>query len=128
MVGVWTAQRVSDYNNLSKDSIHTYTKRWIEDVPDPLNPGKTKPEIKEKDITYIDIRQKKTGAKVAIPCSRELLEILKKYDFQIPHLEDQVINRYLKETGNQNMSWSTHIPPEEQAQPLCICPVWTSTT
>lgn len=97
MVGVWTAQRVSDYNNLSKDSIHTYTKRWIEDVPDPLNPGKTKPEIKEKDITYIDIRQKKTGAKVAIPCSRELLEILKKYDFQMPHLEDQVTNRYLKE-------------------------------
>ncbi len=97
MVGCWTAQRVSDYNNLSKDSIHTYTKRWIEDVPDPENPGRTKPEIKEKEITYIDIKQKKTGAKVAIPCSSQLLEILRKYDFQMPHLEDQVINRYLKE-------------------------------
>lgn len=97
MVGCWTAQRVSDYNNISKDSIHTYTKRWIEDVPDPENPGKTKPEIKEKEITFIDIKQKKTGAKVAIPCSSQLLEILRKYDFQMPHLEDQVINRYLKE-------------------------------
>ena len=97
MVGVWTAQRVSDYNNLSKDSIHTYTKRTIEDVPDPENPGKTKPVVVEKDITYIDIKQQKTGAQVAIPCSSQLLEILKKYDFQMPHLEDQVINRYLKE-------------------------------
>lgn len=51
----------------------------------------------EQDITYIDIRQQKTGAKVAIPCSTQLLEILRKYDFQMPHLEDQVINRYLKE-------------------------------
>ena len=97
MVGVWTAQRVSDYNNLSKDSIHTYTKRTIADVPDPENPGKTKPVVVEKDITYIDIKQQKTGAQVAIPCSSQLLEILKKYDFQMPHLEDQVINRYLKE-------------------------------
>ena len=97
MVGVWTAQRVSDYNNLSKDSIHTYTKRTIVDVPDPDNPGKTKPIVEEKDITYIDIKQQKTGAQVAIPCSTQLLEILKKYDFQMPHLEDQVINRYLKE-------------------------------
>ena len=29
--------------------------------------------------------------------SSQLLEILRKYDFQMPHLEDQVINRYLKE-------------------------------
>ena len=97
MVGVWTAQRVSDYNNLSKDAIHTYTKRTIVDIPDPENPGKTKPVVEEKDITYIDIKQQKTGAQVAIPCSSQLLEILKKYDFQMPHLEDQVINRYLKE-------------------------------
>lgn len=97
MVGVWTAQRVSDYNNISKESIHTYKKRTIVDVPDPDNPGQTKPVVEEKEITYIDIRQKKTGAKVAIPCSSQLLEILKKYDFQMPHLEDQVINRYLKE-------------------------------
>lgn len=32
-----------------------------------------------------------------VHCSSQLLEILRKYDFQMPHLEDQVINRYLKE-------------------------------
>lgn len=97
MVGCWTAQRVSDYNNISKDSIQTLVKRSIEDVPNPDKPGETMEVIKKKEITYISIRQQKTGAKVAIPCSTQLLEILKKYDFQMPHLEDQVINRYLKD-------------------------------
>lgn len=97
MVGCWTAQRVSDYNNISKDSIHSYVKKAIVDIPDLDNPGKMKSVIQEKEITYIDIRQQKTGAKVAIPCSSELLKILKKYNFQMPHLEDQVINRYLKD-------------------------------
>ncbi|MGN1220361.1 MAG: tyrosine-type recombinase/integrase [Candidatus Cryptobacteroides sp.] len=97
MVGVWTAQRVSDYNNISRDQIETHTKRWIEDVPDPENPGQTKPEIRTREIMFINIRQQKTGAKVSIPVSSELRTILEKYDFQLPHLEDQVINRYLKD-------------------------------
>ena len=97
MVGVWTAQRVSDYNNISKDQIETHTKRWIEDVPDPEHPGQTKPEIRTREIMFINIRQQKTGAKVSIPVSTELKAILEKYDFQLPHLEDQVINRYLKD-------------------------------
>ena len=46
---------------------------------------------------FINIRQQKTGAKVSIPVSSELRTILEKYDFQLPHLEDQVINRYLKD-------------------------------
>ena len=99
MIGVWTAQRVSDYNNIKPEDIHTTTKRWIEDVPDPKKKGKTKAVIKEKEITYIDIRQKKTGAKVSIPCSTELLKILKKYNFSVPHLPDQDLNRYMKEIG-----------------------------
>ena len=99
MIGVWTAQRVSDYNNIQPEDIHTTTKRWIEDVPDPKKKGKTKAVIREKEITYIDIRQKKTGAKVSIPCSTELLKILKKYTFSVPHLPDQDLNRYMKEIG-----------------------------
>ena len=99
MIGVWTAQRVSDYNNIQPEDIHTTTKRWIEDVPDPKKKGKTKAVIREKEITYIDIRQKKTGAKVSIPCSTELLKILKKYNFSVPHLPDQDLNRYMKEIG-----------------------------
>ncbi len=97
MVGCWTAQRVSDYNNIKKEDFETYTKRWIEDAPDPEHPGLTKPEIREKEITVLNVRQQKTGAKVAIPCSTQLKEIMQKYDWQLPHLEDQVINRYLKE-------------------------------
>ena len=97
MVGVWTAQRVSDYNYISKEQIYTHTKRWIEDVQDPENPGQTKAEIRTKEIMYISLIQKKTGAQVSIPVSSELKGILEKYDYCLPHLEDQVINRYLKD-------------------------------
>ena len=97
MVGVYTAQRISDYNNLREEDIHTTTKRWIEDVPDEEHPGQTKAVIKTKDITYIDIHQKKTRAKVSIPCKKELLAILEKYNYEMPHFEDQTINRHIKE-------------------------------
>ena len=99
MIGVWTAQRVSDYNNLQPEDFHTTTKRWIEDIPDPEHPGQTTAVIKTKEITYVDIRQQKTGAKVSIPCSTELKAILEKYNYNIPHLPDQDINRYIKEIG-----------------------------
>ena len=46
---------------------------------------------------YISLIQKKTGAQVSIPVSSELKGILEKYDYCLPHLEDQVINRYLKD-------------------------------
>ena len=101
MVGVWTAQRVSDYNNISKDDIQTYQTRSIVDEPDPENPGKTIAKIVTRDITVINIRQKKTDAKVTIPCSSALKKILEKYDYQLPHLEDQVINRYIKEIAEK---------------------------
>ena len=99
LVGCWTAQRVSDYNNITRDAIQSYTKRTIVDVPDPENPGKTKPEIQTREVMYINIRQHKTGAKVAVPCSTELKNILERYNYQMPHLADQVINRYIKEIG-----------------------------
>ena len=97
MIGVWTAQRVSDYNNINKNQIETYTKRWIEDVPDPEHPGETKPEIRTKEVTVLNIRQQKTGAQVSIPVSSECKAIFEKYDYNMPRLEDQVINRYMKE-------------------------------
>ena len=99
LVGCWTAQRVSDYNNISRDAIQSYTKRTIVDVPDPENPGQTKPEIQVREVMYINIRQHKTGAKVAVPCSSELKNILERYNYQMPHLADQVIYRYIKEIG-----------------------------
>lgn len=97
MVGVYTAQRISDYNNIKKEDIRTIKKRWIEDIPDPDKPGATKAVIREKEITYIDIHQKKTGAKVSIPCKKELIAILEKYNYNLPHFEDQTINRHIKD-------------------------------
>ena len=101
MVGVWTAQRISDYNNIRKEDFSTITKKVIREVPDPENPWIMKDSIETEEVTFLNIRQQKTGAKVAIPCKSELKAILEKYDYQMPHLEDQVINRYIKEVAKE---------------------------
>ncbi len=111
MVGVWTAQRISDYNNIKKEDIHTKKKHWVEEVDDPDNPGEKMPTIKTKEITFIDITQQKTGAKVSIPCKTELKEILEKYDYNLPHLEDQTINRLIKKVGEK--AGITQLVPRE---------------
>ena len=99
MVGVWTAQRVSDYNNIKKEDFSTLTKNVLREKDNPKKPGEKKAWIEKQKITYLNIRQKKTGAKVAIPCNTQLKAILEKYNYQLPHLEDQVINRYIKEVA-----------------------------
>ena len=86
MVGVWTAQRVSDYNNLSRENIKDHRIPKI--IDDKLT---------FKEFQTVEIRQKKTGTKVSVPVSSELKSILEHYDYQLPHLEDQVINRYMKD-------------------------------
>ena len=85
LVGCYTAQRISDYNKISRDNIKTreiIRKRGEVEV------------IEERLV--IELRQKKTGTKVIIPVKRELREILEKYDYNLPHLADQVLNRYIK--------------------------------
>ena len=101
MIGVWTAQRVSDYNNIRKEDIETQNVRYIEDVPAEDGSGKMVPTIREKKVTIINIRQKKTGTRVAIPCSTELKRILEKYDYNIPRLSDQNINDNIKEIAKE---------------------------
>ena len=101
MVGVWTAQRVSDYNNIKKEDFDTLVKNVMHEEPDPEHPGQMRAWIEKQEITYLNIRQQKTGARVSIPCNSKLMEILKKYDYQMPHLEDQVINRYTKEVAKE---------------------------
>ncbi|MBO4625615.1 MAG: tyrosine-type recombinase/integrase [Bacteroidales bacterium] len=101
MVGVWTAQRVSDYNNIKKKDFSTITKNVMKEKPDPKNKKKKIAWIEQQEITYLNIRQQKTGAKVSIPCNSQLKAILEKYNYQMPHLEDQVINRYIKEVAEQ---------------------------
>lgn len=99
MVGVWTAQRVSDYNNIKKEDFSTLTKNTMREEDDPEHPGEKKAWIEKQEFTCLNIRQQKTGAKVAIPCNSQLKAILEKYDYQLPHLEDPVINRYIKEVA-----------------------------
>jgi integrase len=88
MVGVWTAQRVSDYNNIRKEDFSTLTKNVMREEDDPEHPGEKKAWIEKQEVTYLNVRQKKTGAKVAIPCNSQLKAILEKYDYQLPRLED----------------------------------------
>ena len=97
MIGVWTAQRVSDYNYIQKEDFNTLVKNALREEDDPDHPGEKKAWVERQEITFLNIRQQKTGAKVAIPCNSALKAILEKYDYQVPHLPDQVINRYIKD-------------------------------
>jgi len=57
----------------------------------------TKTDIKDKFITF---RQQKTNAKVTIPLHPIVLDILKKYDFEMPSpITNQKFNDYIKEVS-----------------------------
>lgn len=77
LVGVYTCQRCSDYNNLSKSNFGTTAS------------GRK----------VIRLVQEKTNRSVTIPVLNDnLLAICEKYDYQIPHIKggDVILNRYLK--------------------------------
>lgn len=75
MIGVLTAQRVSDWNKIGRENIKTTSKK----------------------IKIIKIRQQKTGATVIIPFTNPwLVAILEKYDYQLPKMPEQKINEYIK--------------------------------
>lgn len=101
MVGCWTAQRVSDYNNIKKEDFETYTRKFVVEEEDPENPGQKKDVVKSEEVTFLNVRQHKTGTKVAIPVSSHLKEIMEKYDYQLPHLADQTINEKIKIVGKK---------------------------
>ena len=96
MIGVWTAQRVSDYNNIHREDIQKRKIKKIVYKEDTEHPGQTISSVITKDILVVSITQKKTGTKVYIPCSSELRMILEKYDFNIPRLSDQNVNDNMK--------------------------------
>lgn len=77
LVGVYTAQRVSDYNSISPDQIVT------------SKDGKQ----------HIIFRQQKTKQVVRVPVKPALKAILEKYDNHLPYMCDQLINRYIKRIG-----------------------------
>ena len=80
MIGVWTAQRVSDYNNIGPQNIKTFD-----------NNG--------KEQLLVSIHQQKTGRFVEIPCNSRLRAILEKYPEGIPHISEQWLNKYIKILG-----------------------------
>jgi len=89
MIGVWTAQRVSDYNHLTKENLSEQIIRKTE------KDG----SVTERTIRTLTIVQKKTGKRVIIPCRQELCQILDKYPESLPFLWDQKLNQYIKTIG-----------------------------
>lgn len=81
LCGVFTAQRVSDYNNIAPEQIIT---------------GKDGKQ-------HIVFRQQKTKSVVRVPIKPALRGILEKYknadEYQLPHLSDQHINDMIKRIG-----------------------------
>jgi len=80
MIGVWTAQRVSDYNNIGKHNI-----KFI--------------DVNGKQQPIVSIHQQKTGHFVEIPCNSRLQVILEKYTEGIPRISEQWLNKYIKILG-----------------------------
>lgn len=75
LIGCYTCQRVSDYNNLNADCFETT----------------------RKGTRIIRIVQQKTKTEVTIPVLNEnLIAICEKYGYNIPKASEQVLNRYIK--------------------------------
>lgn len=79
LVGCYTAQRFSDYSTIGKSNIVQ------------LENGKD----------AVELTQKKTGIKVIIPIRPELDAILKKYDYTLPKVYEQKVNKYIKKVGGK---------------------------
>ena len=76
LIGCYTAQRFSDYSRIDESCIGTTPK----------------------GTRVIKLEQVKTKTKVVIPILDTNLEtLLKKYDYNVPSLNDVVFNRYIKE-------------------------------
>ena len=76
LIGVYTCQRVSDYNNLSRSNF-----------------GET-----SNGTRVIRLTQEKTNNTIVVPILNDNLQkIVEKYDYRIPRVSDVIINRYIKD-------------------------------
>lgn len=76
LVGCYTCQRFSDYSRLERENFTTTAK----------------------GTKIVRIVQEKTGNSVVIPILNDnLLHIAEKYDYEIPQVNDVVLNRYIKQ-------------------------------
>lgn len=92
LVGVYTAQRYSDYSRIRKENIRTL----------------------QSGTRVIDLIQKKTGNRVVIPIMPELDVILKKYNYTLPATYDQKVNKYIKEVAE--LAGITELIPIEKVR------------
>lgn len=74
LVGIYTAQRYSDYSVINADNLFYYCQGH----------------------QMLKIKQKKTGKTVYIPCSARLKEILDRYGSDLPYIWPQHFNAYIK--------------------------------
>lgn len=74
LVGIYTAQRFSDYHRIKKENIRTL----------------------ENGQKVIELHQQKTREKVTLPIKPELMAILKKYNFDLPKTHEQKVNTNIK--------------------------------
>lgn len=77
IAGVCTCQRFSDFSKIGKDNLEILDADGVK-------------------VWMLHFRQQKTDAEVAIPCRPELKAILRKYDYTIPTMTLQVLNRHIK--------------------------------
>lgn len=75
LCGCYTAQRISDYGKFTEDNFVTTSK----------------------GNNVVKLVQEKTKNSVTIPIlNKNLLEIAKKYNYNIPKISDVILNRYIK--------------------------------
>lgn len=73
LVGCYTGQRYSDYSRIGPDNIRTTGGR-----------------------RFIELTQRKTGARVVIPVNDELDEILRRHKNQLPRIHENDLNTHIK--------------------------------
>ena len=63
--------------------------------------GLTKDHIKKwnNGSLWIEMYRKKTQSKLSVPLLPKAIEILEKYNYQLPQISNQKMNSYLKEIG-----------------------------
>ena len=75
LMGCFTAQRFSDYSKISKDDYR----------------------VTDRGTEVLDIIQQKTKKKAVVPILNDMERaILEKYDYTMPKVVEQVLNRYMK--------------------------------
>lgn len=80
LIGVYTAQRFSDYSRIKKENFG----------------------VTARGTKVVRLTQKKTGTKVVIPILNDNLQRLcEKYNGDIPTINAQVLNRYIKAIGKE---------------------------